>query len=96
MRLNTREKRRLLELIDDTWRKKNCILCGESKWTLSGTVFEMREMQQEGDIGIDKKLPIFPVIPIACQKCGNTHLINPVVIGLFDEDLLDEEGELDE
>jgi predicted nucleic-acid-binding Zn-ribbon protein len=71
--------------LQDFLRKKipsfdPCPLCKNTKWTLSDTIWEMREFHKEGLIIGG---PIYPVISITCVNCGNTHFVNAIVAGIM-------------
>lgn len=78
--LNTEK---LLNEIGEKWGGRPCPYCGEVKWIASDKIFELREYK-DGNIVVGGTL-IQPVVPITCNNCGNTVLINPIVIKAIKE-----------
>jgi RNase P subunit RPR2 len=81
MKLTEEQQRKFLLNINAMWKHKLCNICGTHDWTLTDIIFELREFNN-GDhvIGEGK---VFPVVPITCKKCGNTHFINPYIFGVI-------------
>ena len=50
-------------------------LCKEKKWSTSDTIFELREFNGSS---FKIKGKIIPLIPLFCENCGNTILINAI------------------
>lgn len=68
--------------IDQKWGPAGCQMCHQGNWVVSDRVFEMREF-----VGGGLKVgggPIIPVIPVTCDNCGRTVLINAVVAKIVD------------
>jgi hypothetical protein len=71
----------LISSLDDKWRGRTCPMCGIGKWSVQGSVFELREFHGGGlFVGSG---PIIPVVPITCVNCGNTILINAISSGII-------------
>lgn len=79
-KLNTKK---LLDEIRNKWGGRPCPYCGEAEWLASDKIFELREYN-DGNLVIGG-VPIQPVVPITCNNCGNTVLINPIVINAVEE-----------
>jgi hypothetical protein len=74
-------------------------LCGTNDWELDDAFtqlpvhFRLHGSQSGG--------AVFPFVVIFCKKCGNTHLLNSIVLGIHewvedeDEDEEDPFGEVD-
>lgn len=60
-----------------------CPLCGNTYWEASDIVFQSLEFNYNG---INLGGATFPFIPITCNKCGNTMIINALVANLIDPD----------
>jgi hypothetical protein len=79
-----------------------CPLCTRSEWQLSNRYASM--MTDKGASVEDPFLDLHKILPfgmLVCQNCGNTHLIDMRVLGIFDETgrlavELQEEGKLEE
>lgn len=56
---------------------KPCPMCGSKNWVVSDKVYELREYHG-GNIVIGGS-PIVPIIPVSCDNCGNTIMVNPLI-----------------
>lgn len=74
MRIN---RERLIENINRNWSTKNCPMCGGNNWAISDDVMAMMRVGENNDIMLGGR--ITPVVPVICNECGNTVLINPIV-----------------
>jgi predicted nucleic-acid-binding Zn-ribbon protein len=58
---------------------KICPVCKSNNWNVSERPVELREFHRGGlTIGG----PIYPLLAVTCQVCGNTILFNAIVAGL--------------
>jgi len=81
MPLDEKQKQHLLDFLKEKIPTLDpCPLCKKKQWTLSDTVWEMKEFRREGLVIGG---PIYPVISITCGNCGNTHFLNAVVAGIM-------------
>lgn len=68
-----------------------CPLCGKATWLLNADFISLpvtnspRELQLGGEI--------LPLVPITCTTCGNTQMLNLLVLGFSDLDSLRFEAE---
>lgn len=74
---------KMIKFLNDKWKNRNCVLCGNNQWTVSDTIHELREYQ-DGSLVIGSS-NIVPVVPIVCKNCGNTIFINPIIAGAVKE-----------
>ena len=72
----------LIKHLQTKWKGQKCQMCCEGNWNISDTIFELREYNQ-GSLVIGGG-PIIPVIPITCDNCGNTILINAIKAGVIE------------
>lgn len=77
MRVN---KDKLIQSINQKWKTKNCPMCGHNNWNISDKMMTMLEIGENKDIVFGGNLTILPLVPITCSECGNTILVNPLVI----------------
>ncbi len=70
----------LIKFLNEKWQDQACPMCNEKKWVVQDKVFELREFH-EGDLVLGGT-PIIPIIPVTCQNCGNTILINALETGV--------------
>ena len=72
---------KLIEELNKKWHGKGCPMCGNASWVVSDKVFELREFNN-GDF-IVGNVPIVPIVTVSCDNCGNTVLVNPLVLGIM-------------
>lgn len=68
-------------------KSTTCPLCGQDQWTISDVIFytsELIEDKEKGSIIFGGGNRFMPYITITCPNCGNTHIINALVAGLYD------------
>jgi len=75
----------IIEFLNNKWHGARCPLCGEGKWNVTDKVFELREFNGGNFVLGGPNSAITPIIPITCENCGNTVLINALVTGLLKE-----------
>lgn len=80
----TIDTEKLLQHLEDKWKDKSCPMCGHLDWTLKDTISEIRDFSGGGLI-IGRGQPLVPVIPVTCNYCGNTVLINAIVAGILEK-----------
>lgn len=66
--------------LNDKWQDRPCPMCNNRKWSVQNKVFELREFR--GGSLVLGGTPIVPIIPITCENCGNTILINAIKSGI--------------
>lgn len=70
---------KLLTELENKWGNKFCPMCNKGSWVISDKIFELREYK-DGDFIIGGGSQIQPVVPITCEVCGNTIMVNPLVL----------------
>jgi predicted nucleic-acid-binding Zn-ribbon protein len=81
------EKRKILEEKFKEYKPQLvCPICGNKDWGVNDTIFELREFNG-GDmvIGARQMQTVYPVITLSCTKCGYTHFINVIRLGLIEK-----------
>ncbi len=76
------ESEKLVKHLKEKWNGRSCPMCQTGNWTISDTIFEIREFNQ-GSVVIGAG-PLIPVIPVTCENCGNTLFINAIKAGIVD------------
>lgn len=79
---------KFLSEINDKWINKNCPMCGQNGWQIVPDMAALVNLDERGGIQLGGK--IMPFIAITCTNCGNTILVNPLVLKCVDSA---EEGE---
>lgn len=75
--------------------RRPCSICGNQKWLLNDTIFEMREFNG-GDLIIGEKSAIMPVISLSCTECGNTLFLSAIKMGVISPQPTNAQGEMEE
>ena len=72
---------KLIAHLKSKWQGRSCLMCGTGNWNVSDKVYELRGYHGGGlTIG---GVAIVPVLPITCDNCGNTILVNTIVAGVL-------------
>ena len=64
------------------WGERPCPMCGNNDWLVSARLYELREYDP-GDSALTAAL--IAVLPVTCERCGNTVLVNAKTIDLVVE-----------
>ena len=83
MKLTPDKQHILLNRLNSLEHKLVCSVCGNAKWSATDTIFELREFSG-GNLVIAGGQSLYPVIPITCNICGNTHFLNALQLGLLE------------
>jgi predicted nucleic-acid-binding Zn-ribbon protein len=75
---------KFIDYLKTKWRGQKCPMCGTGNWNVSDKVFELREFH-DGNVVIGNG-PIVPIVPVTCDNCGNTVLVNAIVSGAVDRE----------
>ena len=59
-----------------------CPLCKNPEWEIGDVPAMILGTKRPGEAEIGGSN--YPVIPIICKKCGNTHLLNLLILGFND------------
>lgn len=91
MKLSKEQQNKLIAKLNSFGSLAKCTVCGNSNWNISDTVFEMREFQG-GNLVLGGNQGIYPVIPLTCSTCGNTHFLNAVLLDVLDPQKKEEQN----
>ena len=69
--------------LNEKWKNRPCPMCGSNSWNVSDKVYELREFH--GGTLMLGNGPIFPVVPVSCNNCGNSVLVNAIFTGVIDK-----------
>lgn len=72
---------KLIDHLKEKWKDAPCPMCGNKSFQVADKVFELREFAG-GDFLVGGG-PLIPIIPVTCENCGNTIMINAVKINLI-------------
>ena len=73
----------VIQHLDAKWGNKPCPICDSNSWYVSDKVYELREFHN-GNL-IVAGVPIFPVIPVTCNNCGNTVMVSALKAGAIEK-----------
>jgi hypothetical protein len=73
---------KVIEHLNSKWGTRACPMCEENIWKVSDTVYELREFH--GGIVVLGSGPIYPIVPVSCNNCGNSILINAIQSGAIE------------
>lgn len=81
MKLTKEQQQIITSKINEKWAKPiACPTCKANSWNISDNVFELRDFNY-GNMVIGG-VPIIPIVPVICHNCGNTILVNPLILGV--------------
>lgn len=66
--------------LQNKWSGRPCPMCATGNWNVQDSTFQLTEFNQ-GAMVLGG--PVIPVIPIVCNNCGNTLLINAITAGVI-------------
>ncbi len=81
------------EIVSKKWIH-GCPMCGSRHWSMDEKMI-MTPIQLNTDRSFKFDGKVLPVVPVMCTNCGNTVLINPLVVDAvdkMDDDLEEEES----
>lgn len=82
MRLSDEQQTWLLKRLDEIWRQKTCPACKHNEWSVSDTVYEVREFH--GGMTVIGPGSVVPVIVVTCEYCGYTRFFNAIILGIVE------------
>ena len=74
------DSEKIIKHLQEKWSGRPCPMCGNAGWSVQDSVFELREFH--GGTMVIGGSALIPVVPVACNNCGNTVLINAIVAGV--------------
>jgi len=82
--MEIKERNKFIKFLKEKWQGRSCPMCQVGTWSVQDTIFELREFHG-GGLKIGKQL-IMPVVPVTCDNCGNTVLINAITAGFVERE----------
>src|SRR5258705_10513057 len=80
MKLTAEQQARALECVRK-FQPIVCSVCKHRDWDLQDNYFRIREFEKEDPDS--KSAIVLPAIALTCRTCGNTLLLNAIVLGLL-------------
>ena len=80
MQLSDEQQKQLIKRLDEIWKQKTCPICKHDEWSVSDTVYEVREFH--GGMTVIGSGSVVPVIVVTCEYCGYTQFFNAISLGI--------------
>ena len=78
------DSNQMIQFLNEKWTGTPCPYCRGTEWNVEGKVFELREFNK-GDMYIGgPNSSIVPVVPVTCNNCGNTVMVNALIAGVVE------------
>ena len=74
---------RMIKHLQVKWGNRSCPMCKSMKWNVSDAIYEIRAFNQ-GNLVLGQG-PILPIVPVTCNNCGNSILVNAFISGAIDK-----------
>ena len=72
----------VIQHLNAKWGNISCPMCGSNSWYVADKVYELREFHN-GNLMVGG-VPIFPVIPVTCNNCGNSVMVSALMAEAID------------
>jgi RNase P subunit RPR2 len=72
------DKNKVIAHLESKWKPRTCPMCGEGLWNVQNSIYQLSEYN-EGAFVVGG--PLIPVIPVTCENCGHTVLVNAILSG---------------
>ena len=69
---------KVIAFIAQKWSGRSCPMCGSGPWSVQDKVFQLSEFH-DGNMVIGG--PLIPVVPVTCNNCGYTVVVNAILAG---------------
>lgn len=84
----------LIKKLNEKWQGRSCPYCQNTQWTVDTSIVTPIEVDENKNMMIGGKFQ--PLIPVSCRNCGNTVLVNGLILGCIDEIENEKKGELED
>lgn len=71
---------KVIAFLNEKWQGRPCPLCGNHKWAVQEAAFELRQFH--GGNFVLGGGAIIPLVPVTCENCGYTALVNAIKVGV--------------
>lgn len=85
MSTNEEIQQRIIKALEDKIGVPKCPLCGKDAWSVGNSYIVISLSPHPSQVHMGG--PVYPTIPVTCQHCGNTHLLNLLILGFKQEEL---------
>lgn len=73
---------KLIKLLNEKWKGISCPYCQSTQWNVDPAIMTTIEVSE--DKGMQLGGRFMPFITVTCGNCGNTVLVNSLVLGCLD------------
>ncbi len=70
---------KLIAFLREKWGGTPCPMCHASNWNVNNVTFQLLDFNPTGLVIGG---PVFPVVPVVCNNCGNTIFLNAIKVGV--------------
>jgi hypothetical protein len=71
---------KIVEALKQQGATRACALCGKGPWALADAFYFLTAQQDLPNVSVGS--PGMPLAAMVCENCGNTVLINMLILGL--------------
>jgi hypothetical protein len=82
MGMSDKQRDLVLQKITPYFGKRTCELCGSEGWFVADNLVNVNQYHGRDLVLGGGQIPL---LSVHCRKCGNTKLLNAIVLGLIDE-----------
>jgi hypothetical protein len=79
-KLSEADTTKIVDYLKDKWKGRPCPMCQSGGWIVQDSCFQLMTYHS-GNIILGG--PVIPLIPIICNNCSNTVLINAILVGVI-------------
>ena len=76
--MNSFDTDKFIAFIGQKWGGKGCPMCGKGPWSVQDRVYQLSEFHQ-GSMVVGG--PLIPLVPVTCNNCGYTIVVNAILAG---------------
>jgi hypothetical protein len=74
---------RIAKRLQERTKPRACVVCGVTQWSL-GYYVTLPAVEAPGELRLGGQN--YPLIALVCGNCGNTHLLNLLILGFTAEE----------
>ena len=83
------DKEKLLKQLDEKWKNVHCPYCNDHKWTADPNIVTIVKVEEDKKMNLGGRFQ--PFIAVTCGCCGNTALVNALVLDCIKDEKEDKE-----
>jgi len=72
--------KKIIEHLENKWGGRPCPMCQVGSWQVQDAIFQIMEFNK-GALVMGG--PVVPLIPVTCNNCGYTVLLNAIITGIL-------------